>query len=134
MTIEAATTTTLNELALERDNLREAKRELEQQVKALDELLAVNEFNILEAMDAQGVTRTGVGPYSMSVSEQTVGNVQDWDEVYNYIHRTHSWHLLQRRLANAAYKEILDSGQVLEGVEPFVKRSLNFRKSSSKSA
>ena len=127
-------TYTLQELALERDNLREAKRELEDQVKALDRLLEANEEAILLTMDEQGVTRTGVGPYSMSVSEQTVGHVDDWDEVYNYIHRTHSWHLLQRRLSNAAYKEILETGETLKGVEPFVKRSLNFRKSSSKSA
>jgi hypothetical protein len=123
---------TLHELALERDNLREAKRELEVQIKALDALLAANEDSILTAMDAQGVTRTGIGPFSMSVSEQLVGNVQDWDNVYQFIAANDAFHLLQRRLSNAAYKELLDLGTTIEGIEPFIKRSLNFRKSSGK--
>ena len=40
--------------------------------------------------------------------------------------------LLQRRLANAAYAEMLEQGEALPGVEPFEKRSLNFRVSSAK--
>lgn len=124
----------LGTLAAQRDQLREEKRALEAQVKELDSQLRDNEAEILELMGAQGVTRTGVGPYTMSISEQSVANVQDWDAVNDYIRAHDAFHLYQRRLSNGAYNEILAGGESIPGVEPFTKVSLNFRKSSAKSA
>lgn len=123
---------TLADLALARDNLRTQLKAVQDEEKRLKELMAENELAIIEQLDAQGVTRSGVGPYSMSISTSTVGNVADWDQVYAYIHEHEAFHLLQRRLANAAYAEMLEQGEVLPGVEPFEKRSLNFRVSSAK--
>jgi len=123
---------TLADLALARDELRTQLKTVQDEEKRLKELLAENELAIIEQLDAQGVTRSGVGPYSMSISTSTVGNVVDWDQVYAHIHEHEAFHLLQRRLANAAYAEMLEQGETLPGVEPFEKRSLNFRVSSAK--
>ena len=123
---------TLADLALARDELRVQLKSVQDEEKRIKALLDENEDAIIEQLDAQGVTRSGVGPYSMSISTTKVGNVTDWDQVYDHIHEHKAFHLLQRRLANAAYVEILDSGEALPGVEPFEKRSLNFRKSASK--
>lgn len=123
---------TLADLAQARDNLRTQLKAVQDEEKRLKELMAENELAIIEQLDAQGVTRSGVGPYSMSISTSTVGNVVDWDQVYAHIHEHEAFHLLQRRLANAAYAEMLEQGETLPGVEPFEKRSLNFRKSSGK--
>lgn len=122
----------LADLALVRDDLRTQLKVAQDEEKRLKALLDENEDAIIKQLDDQGVTRSGVGPYSMSISTSTVGNVTDWDQVYDHIHEHKAFHLLQRRLANAAYAEILDSGDSLPGVEPFEKRSLNFRKSASK--
>lgn len=122
----------LADLALVRDDLRTQLKVVQDEEKRLKELLATNEDAIIEQLDAQGVTRSGVGPYSMSISTSVVGNVTDWDMLYDFIQAESAFHLLQRRLANAAYAEILDGGDTLPGVEPFEKRSLNFRKSSAK--
>lgn len=119
---------TLADLANDRDVLRERKRELEAEVKLLDQALAANELAIIERLDEMGVSRFAVGKLSFSISENTVGNVEDWDQVYAYIRDNNAFHLVQRRLANAAYKELLDMGDSLPGVVPFNKRSLNFRK------
>lgn len=123
---------TIADLALARDDLRTQLKAVQDEEKRLKELLAENEQAIIEQLDAQGVTRSGVGPYSMSISTSIVGNVDDWDQVYAYISEHEAFHLLQRRLANAAYAEMLEQGEALPGVEPFEKRSLNFRKSSGK--
>jgi hypothetical protein len=119
---------TLADLANDRDVLRERKRELEAEIKLLDQALAANELAIIERLDGMGVSRFAVGKLSFSISENTVGNVEDWDQVYDYIKANNAFHLVQRRLANAAYKELLDMGDSLPGVVPFNKRSLNFRK------
>lgn len=119
---------TLADLANDRDTLRERKRELEAEVKLLDQALAANELAIIERLDEMGVNKFAVGKLSFSISENTVGNVEDWDQVYDYIKANNAFHLVQRRLANAAYGELLDMGDSLPGVVPFNKRSLNFRK------
>lgn len=127
------TTTTkqrLDDLATERDTLREEKRELETKVKALDALLATNEVSIIEIADEMGLDRFAVGKLTFSISNQVVGNVEDWDALHAYIKENDAFYLLQRRLSNAPYKEILDSGESLAGVVPFTKRSLNMRKAA----
>ena len=127
------TTTTkqrLDTLAADRDTLREEKRNLEAQVKVIDEKLAGNETDIIEIADEMGLDRFAVGKLTFSISSNVVGNVEDWDAVHAYIKENDAFYLLQRRLSNAPYKEILDSGASLPGVVPFTKRSLNMRKSA----
>lgn len=130
MTIATPTKSRLDTLAEERDRLREAKRELERQVTALDEQLKANEQDIIEIADQTGLTRFAVGKLSFSISENTVGQVEDWDQVYDFIHQNRAFHLLQRRLSNAAYKELLDAGEAPEGINPVTLRSLNMRKAT----
>ena len=126
--VDAPAEVTLAHLANRRDALRERKRELEAEVKVIDQALAANEQEIIERLDEMGVNKFAVGKLSFSISENTVGNVEDWDQVHAYIRDNNAFHLVQRRLANAAYKELLDMGEALPGVVPFNKRSLNFRK------
>ncbi|WP_027589500.1 hypothetical protein [Pseudomonas sp. RL] len=130
MTVATPTKTRLDTLAEERDRLREAKRELERQVASLDEQLKANEQDIIELADQTGLTRFAVGKLSFSISENTVGQVEDWDTVYDYIHDNRAFHLLQRRLSNAAYKELLDAGEAPRGINPVTLRSLNMRKAT----
>lgn len=120
----------LDDLAQQRYDLREQKRALNAQIEEIDRELADNEIQILEVADALGMKRFAVGKLSFSVSENIVGNVEDWDKVYEYIKDNDAFYLLQRRLANAAFKEILDTGEDLPGVVPFVKRSINMRASA----
>lgn len=128
--VDAPAEVTLAHLANRRDDLRERKRELEAEVKVIDQALAANEQEIIERLDGMGVNKFAVGKLSFSISENLVGNVEDWDQVYAYIKGNGAFHLIQRRLANAAYKELLDMGDELPGVVPFTKRTLNFRKST----
>lgn len=130
MTVATPTKSRLDTLAEERDRLREAKRELERQVASLDEQLKANEQDIIELADQTGLTRFAVGKLSFSISENTVGQVEDWDPVYGYIWKNRAFHLLQRRLSNAAYKELLDLGEAPPGIKPVTLRSLNMRKAT----
>ena len=130
MTVATPTKSRLDTLADERDRLREAKRDLERQVASLDEQLKANEQDIIELADQTGLTRFAVGKLSFSISENTVGQVEDWDTVYAYIHDNRAFHLLQRRLSNAAYKELLDAGEAPKGINPVILRSLNMRKAT----
>lgn len=120
----------LDLLANLRDELREEKRDLEARIKVIDGLLDDNEQEILAIAGELGLDRFAVGKLSFSVSRNVVGNVTDWDQVWDYILTNQATHLVQRRLSNAAYKELLDTEGEMPGVEPFTKISLNMRKSA----
>ena len=117
-------------LANQRFQLREQKRELEAAVRDIEEELAENEQVLLAFAEELGLDKFSVGKLTFSVSNNVVGYITDWDQVYAFIKEHDAFHLIQRRLANAAYKEILETGDGLPGVEPIVKRSLNMRKSA----
>lgn len=121
-------TMTLGELTDERDQLRERKRQLNAGLKAVDAMLKENEQAMLDALDEQGVEATRVNGVSISISEQVVPTVENWDQVYDYIRQHDAFYLLQRRMNTGPYKELLDMGEELPGVTPFTKRSINMTK------
>mgnify|MGYP000627332380 CR=1 FL=1 len=120
-------TMTLGDLAKERDALRESKRALKREEAALTEALDANEARILELLDAQNVEATRVNGISLSISEQTMPSVTDWDALYAWIKENDAFYLLQRRAAAGPYRELLQMEQEVPGVEPHIKRSINMR-------
>jgi hypothetical protein len=53
--------------------------------------------------------------------------VKDWDLVYDYIKTNDSFYLLQKRMSAAAFRELLNLGHEVPGVEIFKDRKLNLR-------
>lgn len=119
---------TLGELASERHALRDEKRKLNEQLKEVDAQLKDNELELLEALDAAGVEATKAAGISLSISEQVVPSVTDWDAFYGYIKANDAMYMLERRAASAAFREAHQAGLDVPGVEPFTKRSINMRK------
>lgn len=108
--------------------LREQKRELETEVKALNDQMKGLEADIMSQLDDQETLMSRGRAAQVTVTEQVVGTVQDWDAFYEYIVDNDAFHLLQRRVANAAYREMVEAGDEIPGTEPFTKRSLSLRK------
>lgn len=108
--------------------LREKIRELGKKVDALKEEREKVEKQILEAMDEQTLPRASGTKATASVIEQVVGHVQDWDRFYGFITRTKAFHLLERRIASAPYREELKArGKPIPGVVPYTKRTIGLR-------
>jgi hypothetical protein len=106
---------------------REAKRLLEEQVKVHDAALKVMEVQLIELMDAEGVTKSTGKHASVSISEAVNANVKDWDAFYAWIFKHKYKHMLQLRPAQLACREIFESKGQIPGVEPFIKRTINLR-------
>ncbi len=64
---------------------------------------------------------------NVSISETDVPTVKDWDLVYDYIKTNDSFYLLQKRMSAAAFRELLNLGHEVPGVENFKDRKLNLR-------
>lgn len=112
-------------------DIREKKRALEEQVKALEAQAEEVQQRLMETMVSQGLDKfTVAGCGTVSVSKSVVADVQDWDEFYGFIHKKKYWHLLQKRVSDPAYRELLEANTKVPGVQPFTKTRLNLRASS----
>jgi hypothetical protein len=106
---------------------REEKRRLEAEVKEVETVMADLEQKLMESMESEGLEKATGTKASVSISTSTVADVKDWDSFWAYIFKNKYSHLLQRRVSEPAYRELLEAGKKVPGVEPFNKRKLNLR-------
>lgn len=111
-------------------SLRNKKRDLEASVKSLEGQIEELQSQLLEEMESAGVDKFSGKLGTVSISTNVVANVEDWDALYPYIAKNKLWHLLQRRVSDPAYRELLDAGKKIPGVQPFSKKRLNLRAAS----
>lgn len=107
------------------------KGEMDQLNKQIKELRAESDYLdvlLLKKMDAEGVSRTANDAASVSINEDTVPDVIDWDALYEHVTSTQDFSLLQRRVSSTAYKELLKMGENVPGLSPRTVRRVNFRK------
>jgi len=115
---------TINEMF----ELRERKRELNAELKDIEQAIRDLEGQILQGLDEQGVQQTRTGRATATISEQTIPSVQDWDAVYDYVRENEAQYLFERRLAAGAWRELHESGETVPGTEPYVRRTVNLRR------
>jgi len=107
--------------------LREEKRQVEEKVKEIEAKIEALQEVLLEELGKQGLDKATGKNASVSVGNTVVANVQDWDALWAYITKTKNFQLVQKRVADAAYRELLGMGRTIPGVSPFTKRRLNLR-------
>lgn len=108
-------------------DIREKKRSLEASIKDLDGQLATIEAELMEDMEANGVDKMTGKHAGVSITSNTVAHVTDWDELWKFILKTKNTQLLQRRVSDPAYRELLEMGKKVPGAEAFIKKRLNLR-------
>lgn len=115
------------DLALEyRDQIKVLEGEASR-IKALRDQL---ELDIMAKLDAQETTMSRGHAASATITEALVPVVEDWDSFYAHIIATGAPYLLERRPAIGAYRELIQSGQVVPGVSSFNRRTISLRKLS----
>ena len=108
---------------------REKIRKLEKQVSELKEVRDDLELRLIEAMDAQGIMQSRGAHATATITESVKPSVEDWDLVNAYIKRNNAFYLYERRIASAAFRELLErrNGKPIPGIVPFTKRSIGLR-------
>lgn len=106
---------------------REQKRGLEAQVKEVEDKIKATEESIMERLGAEGLEKATGTKASVSITSSITADVQDWDLFYPFIAKNKFWHLLQRRVSDTGYRELLEQGKKVPGVVPFTKKRINLR-------
>lgn len=108
--------------------LREQRKALDKQSSNLDAEMKVLKQNLIERLDNEDTTIGRGSAASASITATVVPAVHDWDQVYAYIQENDAFYLLQRRLNSAPFRELLDQGTEIPGIDPMPVRDVSIRK------
>lgn len=106
---------------------RERKRALEEQVKLIESEYAGLEAALMARLATEQTDKGSGQRASASITKTVTGNIVEFEDLCKFIKRTGYFHLFQRRLSDPAYRELLDAGKTVPGVEKFVKSRVNLR-------
>jgi len=119
--------TTLDKLIDELAALRAEKKRVEYDLKNIAKSIAAVEWNLIQALDDQGVTSSGNKVAKVSIRESVHAQVEDWEQFHNWILDERNIQFLQRRASDTVYREALSLGRAVPGVVPYTKRSITYR-------
>jgi len=107
--------------------LREEKRALEAQIKAIEGKYTAMEAQIMERFTEQGIDASRGTVASCSISTSVVGESTDWDAFTAFVKKKNYFHLIQRRMSDPALRELWEQNVAIPGVEKFIRKKLNVR-------
>lgn len=116
-----------SELIDKRLAIRQALADLAEQEKHLKEQQEEVDYQLMQKLEADGLSKFSNDQATISISEQIVPQVEDWDALQAHILKTGEFELMQRRPAVKAYRELREAGVEVPGVVDFTKRGLNVR-------
>jgi len=118
---------TLNQLIEQKASVRKEIESLNKQLKDLNARQDDLDWALMKKMDSEGLSRTSNDSFTVSVKEEVMPQVEDWEEVYQVIRDSGDFSLVQRRVSAAAYRELLKLGEQIPGIKPVTVRKINFR-------
>lgn len=110
-------------------SIREQLRELDAEAKKVRAKKEELEMDILQQMNNEKVTQARGNKATLSVSEQVVPQVTDWDISLPWIKKQNKLYLFERRISAKAFREELESrkGKPIPGMQSYTKPVINLR-------
>lgn len=118
---------TIDELIDRKKSIKSQMEKLNNELKGLREQENDIDLELLKKLDTEGLKKTANEVASVSIKEETVPDVHDWDALYAHIISTEDFSLIQRRVSSTAYRELLKLGENVPGLQPREIRRINFR-------
>ena len=109
--------------------LREQRRKLAETDKNLRDQYAELEARLIAALDQQEATQARGRSATATLNEEELATVVDWHLVHEFIRSQNAFHLLQRRMNSAAWREAAaERGEPIPGTTVFKRRSIALRR------
>lgn len=115
--------------------LRESKTKitsLNAEAKAEGVIKEDYENRLIAAMDAAGTETVKNEHGTFGRTEAIMPVAKDWEAIHDYVRENDAFHLLYRKLLATTYRELLDAGEEIPGVESYTNVSISVRKPSGK--
>lgn len=120
-------TKTIGQLIDEMSSIREQRRELSAKDSELSAEYRELERQLIAAMEDQDMNSSTGKAARATLSTQTVGQIEDWDQLTDYIQQTGYFQLFQRRISSAAMQELMQNGEQPPGLRAMDKTTINLR-------
>ncbi len=104
------------------------KAKLNKRIKNLTEAYDKVEQELIRLIKEQQVVGLHSPTASATIMEESFGDIENFEEFEAFVIETNSLFLLQRRLSQAAYRDLKSAGEVVPGTKDFTKTSLSLRK------
>jgi hypothetical protein len=85
------------------------------------------EAQIVIRMQEQGLDKVSNDLCTISIKQEIVPTVENWDDVHEHIVKTNQFELLQKRMSATAYRELVALGMDVPGVKSTELTRINFR-------
>jgi len=86
------------------------------------------ERRLIAAMDAAGTTVVANEYGNFGRNETIVPVPKDWEAIYEYVKANDAFYLLYKQITSTAYRELLETGEEIPGVESYTRVSISVRK------
>lgn len=121
---------TVGSLIDQLSEIRDKRRDIAAQDKALSKDYEGLEAQLIALMDAEGLSKSTGKLATASISESmqfsTSGEGADWDTFMAYVAKKKFFHLVQRRVSAPAIRELWEKAPV-PGLATFTKREVGLR-------
>ena len=117
----------LNDLLAEYGTVRDGIKDLQAQEKELNTLKRELEGQIAIRMTEEGLDKISNGGRTVSLKNEIVPNVEDWDALQQHVAETGEFELLHRRVSATAYREKVSLGADVPGVTNRELTRINYR-------
>jgi len=107
-------------LVREYKKLKTAEKKFSDQKKIVESLKA----DMLTEMEHIGTSTYNGNKGTISMAQYEVPVVDNWEQVYKYIHKHEAYDLLQRRITSAAWRDRLDEGEKIKGIQAMTQNRL----------
>jgi hypothetical protein len=117
----------LTDLLAEVANVRNEVKAVQAQEKLLKTEQRELETQISIRMQEQGLDRISNDVCTISLKNEIVPTVENWDLLQEHVAKTNQFELLQKRMSATAYRELIALGMDVPGVVSTELTRINFR-------
>jgi hypothetical protein len=117
----------LNDLLAETAKVRNQIKVVQSEEKLLKSQQRELESQISIRMQEQGLDKISNDICTISLKNEIVPTVEDWDSLHEHITDTKQFELLQKRVSATAYRELIAAGMDVPGVKSTELTRINFR-------
>ena len=117
----------LNDLLVEVAKIRGEIKTVQAEEKSLKSQQRELESQISIRTQEQGLDKISNDVCTISLRNEIVPTVEDWDQLHEHITDTGQFELLQKRVSATAYRELIAAGMDVPGVKSTELTRINFR-------
>jgi len=108
--------------------IRDKKAELNAEVKKLTEEFTELEQTLIHKLQEEETTQGRSTKATASITSTTIAAIEDWDAFERWVLANEAIYMIQKRVSNGAYRELIQTGEEIPGLKPLKQTTISLRR------